>query len=231
MTETFLDVLYPEFTFRLHIFHPSELTSVASFVTDGAGGTPPDDESLEKLRTRWWRLVMIFRGRRGLSEHMSCMRSSSVVFLCLASTTSRFGIVIRRNFVGLHANNPDHIRRKYTPAGKKRTTKTDVTATTKLQHTASSVRGRHVETGAEEGWKIIYGDRRLAAAIEFFGKLDDIYFLLCERAHRDALGDESELRKDPLRPTFGDKDEVDVSFRRPLSNQVGLYIDGAWVNV
>jgi len=55
VTETFLDVLYPEFTFRLHIFHPSELTSVASFVTDGAGGTPPDDESLEKLRTRWWR--------------------------------------------------------------------------------------------------------------------------------------------------------------------------------
>jgi len=58
LTETFLDVRFPEFVFRVQIFHEKELFEVARRVTNfqaQAHATPPSDESLERLRSLWWR--------------------------------------------------------------------------------------------------------------------------------------------------------------------------------
>jgi len=58
ITETFLDVHYPEFTFRVQIFHEMELVQVAHRVTNfqaQPGAAPPDPHGLDRLRSLWWR--------------------------------------------------------------------------------------------------------------------------------------------------------------------------------
>lgn len=58
VTEEFLDVRYPEFVFRIHIFHEHEFLSIAHRVTNFSAplGAPlPDAEALERLRALWWR--------------------------------------------------------------------------------------------------------------------------------------------------------------------------------
>jgi len=55
--EGFLDVRYPEFVFRLRVFHPRELLDAAHRVTNfqvQASAALPSDESLERLRMLWW---------------------------------------------------------------------------------------------------------------------------------------------------------------------------------
>lgn len=57
-TETFLDVRYPEAVFRLQVFHPHELRETANKVTNlrpPAGGSPPSEQAVARLRELWWR--------------------------------------------------------------------------------------------------------------------------------------------------------------------------------
>merc|ERR1712070_1124519 len=58
VTEQFLDVRYPEFVFRVQVFHQHELTSVAHQVTNfqaQLGNELPDSAGVERLRNLWWR--------------------------------------------------------------------------------------------------------------------------------------------------------------------------------
>jgi len=57
ITEEFLDVRYPEFTFRAKIFHPHELQGVAHHVTHfqaQPSSAPIEESPLHRLRTLWW---------------------------------------------------------------------------------------------------------------------------------------------------------------------------------
>lgn len=57
-TETFLDIRYPESVFRVRIFHPHELQTVAHRITNfqaQLGGEPPAEADVERLRQLWWR--------------------------------------------------------------------------------------------------------------------------------------------------------------------------------
>jgi U3 small nucleolar RNA-associated protein 22 len=57
VTEDFLDVRYPEFVFRVRVFHQYELTATAHHVTNfqaQAGKEAPDAISLDRLRILWW---------------------------------------------------------------------------------------------------------------------------------------------------------------------------------
>eukprot|EP00913_Durusdinium_trenchii_P002836 g2624.t1 len=58
-TEGFLDLRYPEATFRLRIFHPNEMAEAAQKVTDPQASSHekdfPEEAMLERLRLLWWR--------------------------------------------------------------------------------------------------------------------------------------------------------------------------------
>eukprot|EP00747_Dinoflagellata_sp_TGD_P111513 gnl/TRDRNA2_/TRDRNA2_171239_c0_seq3.p1 gnl/TRDRNA2_/TRDRNA2_171239_c0~~gnl/TRDRNA2_/TRDRNA2_171239_c0_seq3.p1 ORF type:complete len:530 (-),score=100.17 gnl/TRDRNA2_/TRDRNA2_171239_c0_seq3:84-1673(-) len=58
VTEDFLDARYPEFVFRLRIFHPHELKTSAHHLTNFTAQSARDAtdmESLERMRALWWR--------------------------------------------------------------------------------------------------------------------------------------------------------------------------------
>lgn len=58
VTEEFLDVRYPEFVFRIRVFHQHELTATAHRVTNfqvQSTAPVPEEEQLDRLRTLWWR--------------------------------------------------------------------------------------------------------------------------------------------------------------------------------
>jgi len=57
VSEAFLDARYPEFMFRVEIFHAQEHMTTAHRVTNfqvQQGGAFPEHKALERLRTLWW---------------------------------------------------------------------------------------------------------------------------------------------------------------------------------